>query len=307
MRITTLSTLVMGLILTFLASCATKEEKPKGVTEQEVYELAEKNLNSNSWLAATKALQLLEENFPFGAYAEQAQLELIYAHYRAQDYEDVIANADRFIRLHPQHRNVDYAYYMRGLASFYQDDHSLAALFGSDEADRDRGAVQDSFNALSQFLRKFPESGYARDAQQRLIYLRNILARSEIHAANYYFKRGAFLAAAKRGAFVVENFQGTPAVPDGLAVMAQAYYELNLEELADKAVALLASNFPNHPALDKSGHFDKSYYRQRKPRDWFSYVTLGIFDRAELAGFDSRHLYNSIYNPNKDLRPQAVQ
>src|SRR5690606_3436142 len=117
------ATLIMCVILTLLSACASKpqQEKRKGLTEQEVYESAQKHLDNSSWQAAIQTLQMLEENFPFGTYGEQAQLELIYAHYRAQDYEDVIANADRFIRLHPQHRDVDYAFYMRGLASFHRE------------------------------------------------------------------------------------------------------------------------------------------------------------------------------------------
>src|SRR5690606_19092557 len=145
-------------------------------------------------------------------------------HYRAQDYEDVIANADRFIRLHPQHRDVDYAFYMRGLASFHRESGFVGSLFGADNTDRDLGGARESFEHFAQFIQRFPNSPYAPDAQKRMIYLRNVLARYEIHVANYYFKRGAFLAAAKRGGYVVENFQETPAVPDGLAVMAQAYY-----------------------------------------------------------------------------------
>lgn len=295
MRIITISTLILGLTFTLLTGCANKDQRPKGVTEQEVYESAQKSLDSRSWLAAIQALKLLEENFPFGAYAEQAQLELIFAHYQAQDYEDVVANADRFIRLHPQHRSVDYAYYMRGLAAFYQYAQNFTILVGGDASDRDRGALQESFDYLSQFLRKFPESSYAVDAQQRLIYLRNQLAQSEINIANYYFKRGAYLAAAKRGNYVVENFQGTPAVPDGLAVMAQAYFLLELDQLANQSATILAHNFPDHPALNKDGSFNQHYFARRHPRNLFSYLTLGVFDRAELHGFDSRDVYDSVY------------
>lgn len=295
MRTITLKNIVMGLIVTILVGCANNPERKEGITEQDVYELAKRNLDGRNWSAAIQNLQLLEENFPFGNYAEQAQLELIYSYYQAQDYADVIANADRFIRLHPQHRNVDYAYYMRGLASFYQDGNTMAAMFGADTADRDRGTLQESFDYLSQFVRRFADSPYAKDAQQRLVYVRNLLARSEINIANYYFKRGAWLAAAKRGDYVVENFPETPAVPDGLAVMAQAYYLLDLPELAEKATNILAHNFPDHPALEADGTFDQKYYARRRPKNWFSYMTFGVFDRVEPPGFDSRELYNTVH------------
>lgn len=295
MRLITLPTVFLTSILTILAGCATTDGENRGTTEQEIYEQAQTQLNRNNWTAAVQTLQLIEENFPFGTYGEQAQLELIFALYQSQDHEDVIANADRFIRLHPQHRSVDYAYYMRGLASFNQESHFTGSLFGADNTNRDPGGARESFSHFSQFIHKFPESSYAPDAQKRMIYLRNILARAEIHTANYYFKRGAFIAAANRGNYVVENFQGTPAVPDGLAVMAQAYYLLEMNELADNATKVLAHNYPDYPALNKSGQFNTDYYLRRKHRNLFSYLSLGLFERNELHGFDTRDTYNTEY------------
>ncbi len=292
MRISALPLILSLAILTFIGGCASNDERKKGATEQEVYELAQRQLQASNWQSAVQALQLLEENFPFGTYGEQAQLELIYAHYRAGDHEAVVAVADRFIRLHPQHRNADYAYYMRGLASFSSEDSFLGALFGADNTDRDPGGARDSFDQFSQFVLRYPQSPYAADAQKRMIYLRNVLARAEIHVANYYFTRGAYLAAASRGNYVVENFPGTPAVPDGLAVMAQAYHLMGRDELAESAVQVLALNFPEHPALNDRGEFDQKYILGAKPRGLMSYLTLGIFDRAESRGFDSRDIYD---------------
>lgn len=287
------ATLFLCTILAILSACASnKEERRKGLTEQEVYESAQKHLNRQSWLPAIQTLQMLEENFPFGTYGEQAQLELIYAHYQAENYDLAIANAERFIRLHPQHRNADYAYYMRGLASFHQESGFVGSIFGADNTDRDIGGARNSFDYFAHFLQRFPNSPYAPDAQKRMIYLRNVLARFEIHSANYYFKRGAYLAAAKRGSYVVENFQETPAVPDGLAVMTQAYYLLGLNDLAETALKVLATNFPDYPALKENGEFDHTYYLKRNQRSWFSRLTFGLFERAELAGFDTRHQYN---------------
>ncbi len=300
------ATLVMCVILAILSACATnKEEKRKGLTEQEVYESAQKHMNNRSWQAAIKTLQMLEENFPFGTYGEQAQLELIYAHYRAEDYEDVIANADRFIRLHPQHRNVDYAFYMRGLASFNRESGFVGSLLGADNTDRDLGGARDSYEHFAQFIQRFPLSPYAPDAQKRMIYLRNVLARYEIHVANYYFRRGAFLAAAKRGNYVVENFQEAPAVPDGLAVMTQAYYLMGMEDMAETALKVLAANFPDYPALTEDGEFDQTYYLRRHRRSWFSYATFGLFERAELAGFDTRRQYDPEFQDAEAPRPDA--
>lgn len=282
-------------ILTLFSGCSSTKKKPEGMTEQEVYEAAQKALDSNNWQSAVQTLSLLEENFPFGTYGEQAQLELIYAHYRAGEYEEVLVNSDRFIRLHPQHRNVDYAYYLRGMASFHKENGFLGSLFGADNTTKDPGAARESYDYFMELINRFPDSVYAEDAQKRMIYIRNALARLEIHVANYYFKRGAYLAALKRGNFVVENFQETPAVPDGLAVMAQAYYLLGKPELAESSVAVLAANFPEHPAL-KDGKFDHAYITERK-RSWVSYATLGLFDKNEARGFDTREIYNTAYQP----------
>lgn len=307
MRLLTLPTVLLACILTILAGCATTDEQDssKGLTEQEIYERAQKKLDHKNWLAAVTQLQLIEEHFPFGTYGEQSQLELIYALYQSQEHSEAIVNADRFIRLHPQHRSIDYAYYMRGLASFYEESRFTESLFGADNSGRDPGATQDSFNHFSQFIHKFPRSPYAPDAQKRMIYLRNILARTEIHTANYYFKRGAYIAAANRGNFVVQNYQGTPAVPDALAVMAQAYYLLDMQPLADSATQVLAENYPDYPALNKDGTFNTDYYKRPKHRKLFSYLTLGIFERNELHGFDTRSTYNSLHFEDAP-KPEAI-
>src|SRR5690606_2141674 len=129
--------------------------------------------------------------FPFGTYAEQAQLELIYAYYMSNDPDAAIATANRFIRLHPQHRNADYAYYMMGLSAFTKDKGMFERVLPTDLTMRDPGAARESLANFAQLLNRYPDSPYAADAKKRMLYLRNLLARYEIHVANYYFKRGA--------------------------------------------------------------------------------------------------------------------
>jgi outer membrane protein assembly factor BamD len=279
-----------SLVLGLLGGCASKKEDVS--SEQKLYEKAQSGLNSNNWEVAVKALQLIEEHYPFGSYGEQSQLELIYAHYQSEDFDEAIAAADRFIRLHPQHRNTDYAYYMKGMASFNKERGFLSTLLSIDNTNRDPGAAKDALQQFNDFITRYPASPYAPDAQKRMIYLRNVLARYEIHVANYYFKRGAYLAAANRGRYVVENFQTTPAVPDALAVMAQAYYLLKRDDLAANSVAVLAKNFPDHPALKNSGEFDRSYSYSYKKNDWLKYATLGLLSKEETRGFDSQDFYN---------------
>ena len=296
-------TALLALLLGAVGGCSTTEKKPEGATEQEVYELAQTQLNTRNWTNGVRTLELLEENFPFGVYGEQAQLELIFAHYKASDFEPAIAVAERFIRLHPQHRNADYAYYMRGLASFNSESGFLGSLFGSDNTNRDPGGARDSFEYFAEFVRRYPESPYAPDAQKRMVYLRNTLARAEIHVANYYFTRGAYLAALNRGQYVLENFPNTPAIPDALAVIAQAQYLLGNEDLGADAARVLAANYPDHPALDDTGKFDNEYVNGRGSRNWISYATLGLFDRRETRGFDTRDLYNPEYGG--DMAPPS--
>jgi outer membrane protein assembly factor BamD len=256
--------------------------------EQQIYQQASRYLDSRSYDLAIRALQALESRYPFGRYAEQAQLELIYAHYGAFETEAAIEAADRFIRLHPQHPNVDYAYYMKGLATATSGQDVLSRFTPTDNTKRDTSFAREAFAEFAQLVSRFPDSPYAPDARQRMIHLRNLLARHEIHVANYYFRRGAYLAAVNRGRYVVEHFQQTPAVPDGLAVMAQGYLLLGLDDLAQDALDTLALNYPDHPSLDKNGEFDTVYTGDGLQRSLINRASFGLFDPPRPPQFDSR-------------------
>jgi outer membrane protein assembly factor BamD len=219
-------------------------------------------------------------------------LELMYAQFKSAAYEDAISSADRFIRLHPQHPNVDYAFYVKGLSEISQTSGFFDNFLPTDTSKRDIGTARDSFATFTELLSRFPKSPYAADARKRLINLRNQLARAEIHAANYYFSRGAYVAAANRGRYVVENFQQSPAVPDGLAVMAQAYYMLEMQELSDNAVAVMAANYPEHPSLMADGSFDYDRRLLDAGDSFLTKITFGLIDRAEPPAFDTRYLYD---------------
>lgn len=277
------------------------ETDTSGYSEQDFYTIIQKDLGLGSWDTAIENLEALEAQYPFGDYAEQAQLELIYSYYKTSDYEAAIAAADRFIRLHPQHPNVDYAFYLKGLASFVQSKGFFDQILPSDETKRDPGTARNSFATFNELISRYPESPYASDARKRMVYLRNVLARHEIHVANYYFLRGAYVAAANRGRYVVENFQMTPAVPDGLAVMAEAYYLMQMQDLADDAANLLAANYPDHPSLDGEGHFKYQDDPNFMDPTWLNRMTLGLYDRPEPPRFDTRHIYNERYrNPEQE-------
>jgi len=292
----------IGLILSiaFLSNCSwmefddkeSTENQESGYTEREFYDKIQRSLGSKNWQLAIANLQLLESQFPFGKYAEQSQLELIYAQYMSNDYSSSIASAERFIRLHPQHPNVDYAVYVKGLSEFNQSGRLFDGLFDLDNSTRDIGTARQSFATLGQLIKQYPNSPYAPDARQRLISLRNQLARSEINVANYYFSRGALVAAANRGQYVVENFQQSPAVADGLAVMAQAYHMMGKSELAENSVKVLAANFPDYPQLNE----DKFDFDSRPlfPSNWFLRRLPKIL-RTDVVppAFDTRNHYNN--------------
>lgn len=270
-----LSICLLGMALA-LSGCSKDDNQDLESSERELYESAHGSLRSANYQDAVSKLQVLEARFPFGRYAEQAQLEIIYAYYKSGQSEAARAAADRFIRLHPRHPNVDYAYYLRGLASFDEDENFLARIFPIDPSSRDPGAARDSFNDFSQLLRRFPDSEYAPDAQKRMKYLRNLLAAAEIHVGKYYIRRGAYIAAANRGRYVFENFQQTPAVPDGLAIMVEAYQLMGRDDLAEDALLVLSENFPNHQSIDANGNFREWRSVRRTSRSWLNIISFGL-------------------------------
>ena len=283
---------ILVLILSlFLYGCSGNDEQPDiaaDAGEQQMYEEAQRYLRGENFDLAVRSLQLLESRYPFGKYAEQAQLELIYAHYQAYEHEAAVEAADRFIRLHPQHPIVDYAYYMKGLAAYTANEDVFQRFVPTDHTKRDTSHAKEAFAEFAQLLSRYPDSPYAADARARMVSLRNLLARHEINVANYYFRRGAYLAAANRGRYVVENFQRTPAVADGLAVMAQGYILLGMDDLARDSINTLAVNYPEHPSLDENGEFVSVYTLDGLQRSWINKASFGLFDPPQPPQFDNR-------------------
>ena len=279
-----------SLVLALLGACSGNDDDPEGAnsSEYELYQEAQRYLKNKNYDLAVQALQLLESRFPFGQYAEQAQLELIYAQFNNYEHEAAIEAADRFIRLHPQHPNVDYAQYMKGLIAYSTNEGLLDRFLSKDLSKRDVGFARESFAEFAELLARYPDSPYAPDARARMVYLRNLLARSEVNVANYYFRRGAYLAAVNRGRYVVENFPQTPAVADGLAVMVQGYRLLELDDLAQDALAVLVLNYPDHPALDEDGQFIADYDYGKVKRSILNMMTFGLMDAPQPLQFDNR-------------------
>jgi outer membrane protein assembly factor BamD len=283
--------LLLSLLL-FISGCSwfggDDDELIADSGEQQMYREAQRHLKNENFSLAVRSLQGLESRYPFGQYAEQAQLELIYAHYSAYEFAAANEAADRFIRLHPRHPSVDYAYYMKGLAAYDIEPGFFSRFIPSDDTKRDVSHIQTAFAEFAQLLARFPDSAYAPDARQRMVHMRNMLARNEIHVANYYFRRGAYMAALNRGKYVVEHMQQTPSVADGLAIMGQAYLLLGLDELAEDSIAVLCENYPDHPNLTSGCEFDSVYTMDGLQRSWINQATLGLFDPPKPPQFNYR-------------------
>ena len=279
-------------LLLFISGCSwfggDDDELIADSGEQQMYREAQRHLKNENFSLAVRSLQGLESRYPFGQYAEQAQLELIYAHYSGYEFAAANEAADRFIRLHPRHPSVDYAYYMKGLAAYDIEPGFFSRFIPSDDTKRDVSHIQTAFAEFAQLLARFPDSAYAPDARQRMVHMRNMLARNEIHVANYYFRRGAYMAALNRGKYVVEHMQQTPSVADGLAIMGQAYLMLGLNDLAEDSIAVLCENYPDHPNLTSGCEFDSVYTMDGLQRSWINRATLGLFDPPKPPQFNYR-------------------
>ena len=265
--------LVVALLVSACSSTPDKE-----ATEQELYEDARRAIKLRNFNQATIALEELESRFPFGKYAEQAQLDLVYARYSSLDLDGAILAAERFIRLHPQSPNVDYAYYLKGIANYHLDLGVASQYFPMvEESARDPGHMRTAFDDFKELVERFPESRYAADARQRMLQIRNRLAEYELHVARYYVRREAYLAAANRAAYVVKHFPNSPSVEDALIMMVELYELLQLDNQASDALAVLAANFPEGKAFDANMRF-KPQLIEKHRRSLKSVVTYGLLD-----------------------------
>jgi outer membrane protein assembly factor BamD len=211
----------------------------------EIYAQAEKNVAKEKFPQASKDFEALEARFPYGEYSDKAQLGLINAYYKQNEPILAISAADRFIRMNPHHPRVDYAYYLKGLVTFDQNYSFTFRYLPLDKCTRDPSTAMESFDAFKELLDRFPNSQYAPDARQRMVFLRNQLAKHELSVVHYYIKRGAYLSAANRANYIVKHFEHTPAVPEALAAMVKCYRELGMQQLADDALKTLKNNYPN--------------------------------------------------------------
>ena len=252
------------------------------VSETELYDVSQRAMRSRNFATAVEKLELLESHFPFGPYAEQAKLDTIFSYFMQSDFQSAGAAADTFIRTHPQHQNVDYAYYLKGLSSYESNRTFFDRFLGAPEHLRDVSAARQSFTEFSELLMRFPNSLYAKDARLRMVHLRNIMARHEIEIAEFYLARDAYVAAMNRANGVVENFPNTEMIPDALAILVETNVKLGLEREANDALRVLRLNFPDYRGFNDEGDLVLDYARARQDRSFLNLLTFGILGREEI-------------------------
>ncbi len=228
-------------------------DETRGWSAQKLYAEARSELADRNWENAIKHYERIESRYPFGRFAQQAQIEVAYAHWKNEDPASALASIDRFLKLHPNHPSADYMYYLKGLINFNDDLGILGFFSGQDLSERDPKAAADAFRAFKDLATRFPDSKYAPDAIQRMNYLVNALASHEIHVARYYMKRKAYVAAANRAQYAMKTYPGAPANEEGLVIMVRAYDAMGMTALRDDAERVMKKNFPDSPYLKGDG------------------------------------------------------
>jgi outer membrane protein assembly factor BamD len=216
-----------------------------------LYTEAKESMMDGAYDQAIKYYETLEARFPYGRFAQQAQIDIAYAYWKSNERASALAACDRFIKLHPNHANVDYVYYLRGLINFNEDQGILGFISQQDMTERDPKGARDAFEAFRELVTRFPDSKYAPDSIQRMKYLVNALARLEVHVARYYLRREAYLAAINRAQYVINHYPGAAAIEEALFIMIQAYDRLGMTDLRDDSERVMRKNFP-----------DSTYYAQ---------------------------------------------
>src|SRR5258706_1706482 len=235
-----------------LGGCAAikADDETIGWTAQKLYGEAKDAINNKDYQKAVRYLEKLEARYPYGRYAQQAQLEVAYCQFKDNERASAIAAADRFIKLYPNHQNVDYAWYLKGLINFNQLEGALSWLTTPDMSDRDPKASRDAFLAFKEVVTRFPDSRYAPDSGARMRYLINALANNEVHVARYYMKRGAYVAAANRAQYAIEHYPQAPQIEEAMVILMQAYSALGLADLRDSTHRVLLKTFPSSPDMN---------------------------------------------------------
>jgi outer membrane protein assembly factor BamD len=244
-----LAAVLLAVAFTGCGGLNSSDDETLGWSAQKLYGEAKDAMGSKDWIKAIKYLEKLEARYPYGRFAQQAQLEVAYCYWKEGERASAIAAADRFIKLYPNHTNVDYAWYLKGLINFNETLGVLWWLTTPDLSDRDPRSSRDAFNAFKEVVARFPESKYAEDSAARMRYLVNTLAQYEVHVARYYMRRGAYLAAANRAQYAIKTYQTAPALEEAVFVLARAYDAMGMTSLRDDTTRVMLANFPKSKYL----------------------------------------------------------
>lgn len=232
-----------------------------GWNAQRIYTEAKDSMNEGGYDRAIKLFEKLEARYPYGRYAQQAQLEVAYAYYKTNEPASAIAACDRFIKLHPNHPNVDYAYYLKGLVNFNEDLGLLGAIANQDLSERDPKGARESFDTFKELVSRYPDSKYAGDASQRMRYLVNALASYEVHVARYYYRREAYVAAANRAQTAIKTYPQTPATEEALFILMKSYEAMGMQDLSADAERVMRTNFPQSPYFSGGPKISKPWWQ----------------------------------------------
>jgi outer membrane protein assembly factor BamD len=251
------SSLLVALAALLLAGCGIfsgkESDETIGWSAQKLYGEAKDAMASKQWDQAIKYFEKLEARFPYGRFAQQAQLEVAYCYWKQDERASAVAATERFVKLYPNHQHVDYAYYLKGLINFNDDQGLLGFLAAPDMSDRDPKSTREAFDAFREVVTRFPESRYAEDSAARMRYLVNSLASHEVHVARYYMKRTAYIAAVNRAQYAIKHYPQTPAVEEAMFILVKAYDALGMTELRDDADRVMQKNFPNSDYFKPGG------------------------------------------------------
>ena len=234
------------LALLLASGCAsTQLDETRDWSPERIYSAAREELEDKNYQKAITYYEKLESRYPYGRYAQMAQIESAFVYWKDNENAQALAACERFLKMHPNHPNADYAYYLKGRINFNEDMGILGYLTVKDLTERDPRAAQDAFDAFRELVTRFPQSRYVPDAQARMSYLVNSLASAEVNVAEYYLRRGAYVAAINRAQFALTNYPRTPAIERALSVLVSAYDQMGMTQLRDDSNRTLVANFPD--------------------------------------------------------------
>ncbi len=235
------------LSMTLVAGCKTLTGSAKfeGKSDQQLYEEGTKAVKKGRYKVAVTRFEALDALYPFSPYAQKGQQQIIYAYFKSEDWASTAAAADRFIHLYPRDKDVDYAYYIKGIANMKRNRNWSTRFFPLSTSNRDLTGEEEAFNDFSQLISLYPNSQYVEDARKRMIYIRDELAHHEINVADFYYARSAYAAAANRASYVVRHFQGSRFVKEALVIMMKSYEKMGKKDLENDARKVFKQSFPN--------------------------------------------------------------